>query len=482
MAESTIPIAAGSSAFPLLTTLLALLRAHRPAFRQERPYQRVSGLVLGWLLATERHTVTRVLAALGLVDADWSAFYRLLGSPRFAYDRLTRCLLRETLPLADARQPYLVALDGVMVPRHSRTMPGTGWVLAPQTAPFKRGLRRAQRFVDLCFLPLPTADGYSRAVPLRWEPAFPPKAVPAEGMTPRTEWEAGLAGLQWVRDELDAADRTAQRLLAIGDGSDTSKALWQALPARTDLLARCAKNRALFALPTPAAPGQRGRRRVYGDQAPHPADWVAQRSGWSHTEVMVRGRTIPLTYRVEGPYLLKGAADHPLFLLVVKGVAKTSPRHKRRDPAFWLVSARPDGAGGWMLPYPAPALLGWAWQRWEIEVAHREQKTGFGLGEPQCWGPRSAVTAVQLAGWLYGLTVLAGLRTWGLGRAPTAPSTRWWRGGGRWSLGQLWTSLRAELWDLGEFRPVWGRTGDNWWEMVDWLDAQTNTLLAASRT
>jgi hypothetical protein len=481
MAESTKP--AASSVFPLLTTLFALLAAHRPACRQERPAQRVTGLGVGWLLALQRHTLTRVLAAIGMVDADWSACYRLLGTPRGDCDRLTRCLLRETLPLADATAPYLVALDGVVVPRHSRTMPGTGWVLAPRTAPFKRGLQRAQRFVDLCWLPVPTAAGFSRAVPLRWEPACPPKAVAAKAVTPRTEWAAGRAGLRWIRDELDAAGRTDQRLLAIGDGSYTTKALWQGLPARTDLLARCAKNRALFALPTPPAPGRRGRRRVYGDRAPHPAAWVAERGGWRHAGVMVRGRAIPLTYRVAGPYLLAGAPDRPLFLLAVTGVAKTSPRHKRREPAFWLVSARADGAGGWTLPHPVTALLAWAWQRWEIEVAHREQKTGFGLGDPQCWGPRSAVTAAQLAGWIYGLTVPAGLRTWGRGlRAPTAPPTRWWRGSGRWSLGQLWTGLRAELRDLGEFRPVWSRTTGNRWEMGDWLDAHTNALLGASRT
>ena len=387
------------------------------------------------------------------------------------------------MPLVAADRPYLVALDGVMVPRHSRTMPGTGWVLAPQTAPFKRGLRRAQRFVDLCFLPTPTADGYSRAVPVRWEDAFPPKAVPAPDCPARTEWAAGLAGLTWLRTELDAAERPTQRVLGIADTTYGAKGLWQGLPDRVDLLVRCAKNRALFALPTPPAPGTRGRKRIYGEQAPHPSEWLAERAGWQHTTVAVRGRAIPLTYRVEGPYLLRGAADRPLFLLVVKGVAKTSPRHKRRDPAYWLVSAIPAGPGGWMLPHPATDLLAWAWQRWEIEVAHREQKTGFGLGEMQCWGPRSAVTAVQFAGWVYAVTVLAGLTAWGLGRAPAGtPTTRWWRGGGRWSLAQLWTGLRGEVWDKGEFQGVWTRTTANWWEMADWAAAQTNAVLAASRT
>jgi hypothetical protein len=466
----------------LLSTFLTLLAAHRAAFRQARPYHRVVALALGWLGTLGRHTITQVLVSLGLGTSDWSGFYRLFGTPRFDYARLTADLLRATLPLASADRPYVVAIDGVRVPRESRTMPGTGWLLAAGTAPFKRGLRRAQRFVDCDWLPQPSAQGYSRAVPLRWEPAFPPKAVPAPDHPACKEWEAGLAGLRHIRADLDAAGRTTQRLLGVADGAYSNQHVWQDKPERTDLLARCARNRALFALPTEQP--KRGRHRQYGQRAPRPDAWLTERTGWHRTQVPVRGRTIPLTYRVEGPYLVKGAPAQPLFLLVVRGIAKRSHRHQRREPAFWLISAVPTDTADhpWRLPLPAPDLLAWAWQRWEVEVAHREQKTTFGLGEPQCWGPRSAVVAVQWVGWLYALTVLTGLQTWGLGHGTVPPPGRWWRGSGRWSLAQLWSGLRTELWQLGDFQPVWSRTTGTWTEMTDWLATQTNTLRGSSRT
>lgn len=143
-------------------------------------------------------------------------------------------------------------------------------------------------------------------MPRRWEPAVPPTAVPASGGTPRTEWAAGLAGRTgrtWIRDELAAAGRADQRLLAIGDGAYAGKAPWQGRPDRVDLLARCAKHRARCALPAPPTPGPKGRKRkrIDGDQAPDPADWVSERTGWSHAAVMGRGRTMPLTFRVAGP-------------------------------------------------------------------------------------------------------------------------------------------------------------------------------------
>lgn len=64
----------------------------------------------------------------------------------------------------------------------------------------------------------PSAAGYSRALPLRFMPAIPEKAVRPAGMAAHKEWEAGLAELHWLRGELDHAGRQAQPVLSLGDG------------------------------------------------------------------------------------------------------------------------------------------------------------------------------------------------------------------------------------------------------------------------
>jgi hypothetical protein len=463
----------------LLPELLALLAAHRVAFRQERPYQRSVALLVGWLCAFGRHTLTQVLLALGLGEADWTAFYRLFNRRRIDYERLTRALLEQTLALSAPQEPYLVGLDATQIPRHSRTMPGTSWLRHPGTAIFAAGLHRAQRFVHLAWLPQPSAIGYSRAVPLRLDPAFPAKAVPAAGHPPQTEWAAGLAALRWVREQVDTAGRCSQRVLGLGDGSYSPAALWAALPARVALVAGCARNRALYALP--GAYAGCGRPPDYGPRLPRPDAWLTVRTGWQRTTLRVRGRTIPVTYRVEGPALVKGAPTQPLFLLVVKG---SDPRRgrRRRLPRFWLVSAMTDAQGRPILPWPAVQLLGWVWQRWELEVAHRELKTSFGLGEVQAWSPAAAVLSVQWTAWVYAVLVLAGIRAWGLGRGPVRPPGRWWAGSGRWSLARLWQGYRQEVWGETDFHRVWAATAGTWDEMADWLTARTNATLAASRT
>ena len=247
MHQDTMPVVAAPPVAPAVPSLQGelwrLLVAHRPAVDQARCFARLCALVLGFLLGVTRPTIAGVLLTLGLHDADWSAFYRLFSRERVDYDALTRCYLGQTLAQIPADGPYVAVLDGTQLPRSSRSMPGTAWRKNPRTPPFKRGIHRAQRYLHLAAL-LPRWQGYSRALPLRFVPAFPPKAVPGAAES-CTEWAAGLTHLHWLRAELDAAGRREQAVLALGDGGFDVVGLWRELPERTTLLARTACNRAL---------------------------------------------------------------------------------------------------------------------------------------------------------------------------------------------------------------------------------------------
>ncbi|RME34848.1 MAG: hypothetical protein D6793_08090, partial [Thermoflexia bacterium] len=103
------------------------------------------------------------------------------------------------------------------VPRTGRKIPGTAWLPALFTAPFRRGLQRIQRFLDLAWL-TPLEEGDSRAIPLLWLPAFTEKAVAAEEFILK-EWEAALKALRWLRKQLDGLGRAKRWILALVDGS-----------------------------------------------------------------------------------------------------------------------------------------------------------------------------------------------------------------------------------------------------------------------
>jgi len=463
----------------LLQKLFELLEVHRGVFRQERVYWRNVGLVLGELFNFGRHTVTQGLMALGMLDGDWSAWYRMFSRERFEEEPLARTLLGETLKEVPENEPYVVGVDGVQIPRSSLKMPGTSWLKAPRTPVFKVGIHRAQRFLHGSWL-TPMQGGYSRAIPLRFLPAFPPKAKPAN-VLPQREWEAGLAFVKWVRQSLDRAGRGAQQVLVLADGSFDTLNFWGGLPERVVLAVRTARNRALYWLPQPhAGPG---RPASYGEQAPHPCDWLHKGLTWQKREIPVRNKLILMKFQVLGPFVRAGLPEIPLFLFVVKGmhrkVGKKKPRWKHRKPSFYLVSAIQVN-GSWQLPLPIETILAWLWQRWELEVAHREMKSGFGIGEKQCWTPRSTITSVQWSVWVYAILLLAAYRTWGLLNGPPSP-TRWWHGAERWSFNTLWRQYRAALWGSPQFQALWTRTPDNWLKKETFLAGLANSSALNTR-
>lgn len=235
-----------SIASPLLQNLFAVLDKHRAAFQQERVYWRAVGMVLGEIFNFGRHTVTQGLMALGMTDGDWSSWYRLFSQRRYKEECVARIFLQETLPYTSPEEPYVVGTDGVQIPRSSWKMPGTSWLKAPRTPVFKVGIHRAQRFMNGSWL-TPMEAGYSRAIPLRFLPAFPPKAKPAN-VPSQTEWEAGLSFLHWTRQGLDEAGRERQMILTLADGSFDTLNFWRSL-ARTNRLGGAYRSQSSFVLP-----------------------------------------------------------------------------------------------------------------------------------------------------------------------------------------------------------------------------------------
>ncbi len=441
----------------LLKQLINLLQAHRHLFRQERIFQRMAMLVVAELLVFARHTITQLLLSLGRSETDWSSWYRLFSHRRFPYERASGVLFGETLHHVAGDELYVVVGDGTQTRRSSGKMEGTHWLHNPQSPVFARGIHLAQRWFNGSWL-LPAENGYSRAVPLRWLPAFTDKSQPTV-TAPCKEWEAARAFLVWVKQQLATHGRAGQPVLMVADGHYDTVPLWQALPEGIILLARSAKNRVLWTLPGPTA----RKNRKYGERAPTPADYWQERQGWHPLQLQVRGKSRRLQVKVKGPFLRRGAPDRPLFLIIVRGKEN---KQTRRPPLPFLVNARLDGAGNWALPLPVDQLLFWTWQRWEVEVAHRELKSNFGLGNKQCWQPYAAILSVQWSAWVYALLLLAGYRSWGLTHSPPVPS-RWWRGSGRWSLNTLWRGYRAALWGSHHFAPVdpqsWLTRGDLQW-------------------
>lgn len=411
------------------------------ATRQRRTALRALLLTLGLVLVSGRTMVSRILMVTGYVTTDWTAAYRVFAHARIDLASLRTQVTADWLALHDATAPAIVVVDGTQLPRTGQKIPGVGFTRHPRTPAWKPGIHRAQRWQGVSGLTPPTETGDCRTVPLWFEPAPPPGARQWPDRPATPEWQAAIDGIRWVRATLDTLEDRPRPLVMVGDGAYCGAPMWTALPPQTTLIARCARNRALSALPDPGDPPRRGRKRLYGTRGPTPQEQGADRARRQRCTIVVRGKTRHVVVRVSGPWVLKKAADHPLMLMTIGGIGRTTGKTTRqRDMMHFLVNAQmtPDG---WGLPYPIDALVMWVWQRWEVEVMHRELKSGWGLGDQQQWSPVAAVTVTQWVVWAYAVLILTGIAT-----PPPVGQTRRWYRPRRWTPRDLTLTLRQELW------------------------------------
>ena len=459
----------------LLGEILSLVKKCEGNYTQKRVFNRVTALVMAELFSFGRHTITQLLLTLGLTDEDWSAWYRIFSKGRYPEEATSKVMLEEMLKEVPEEEPFVVGGDGFHVPRCSEKMPGSGWMRGLATAKWQPGIQRGQRYVEESWL-TPMKNGFSRAIPIRCLPAFTQKSVECEGEEPRTEVATGLVILKWTRAAMDKVGRALQQLVALYDGSYDTIDFWSGLPERTVAIVRTARNRCLYMLPAKDAHGN----CKYGDKAKSPCEWLKKRKGFKYLETVIRGRKRKMRYRIEGPFVRDGLPGVPLFLIVIGG-GKRPPGSRRKNykPCFFLVNAV-EINGVWSLPLPTPLILAWLWQRWELEVAHRQMKSGLGLGEKQCWNDFSTVATVQWSVWIYALIMLSGYRVWKNQAGPQAPGL-WRKPAQRWSFNIVCQSLRIEMWHQPQFRATWNWSRDNWLVNEPLWDNLMNSILASAR-
>jgi len=439
-------------------------------------------LTLGGLLSLGRHTRSQVVVSIGAGRQEWSPWYRLLSRSRVRTSVLQRQVLSTLLGHLAPDAPLVVVLDATQLPRSSRRFPGVGWTKSIRSPHWKPGIHLAQRLEVLSgLLPL-SATGDSRAVPITetWLRAASTRAV---GELPeQTEVEAGVRLLRWLRLVLHLAvpNERDRAILVLADGAYSVAPMLAKLPRACWVIARCAKNRELFALPPPEPP-RRGRKRCYGARGQPPQQTLHQRTGWQTISTLVRGRERILRATVTGPWVVRGAPGHPVFLVVVHGIDRgQGPTRRQRDPQYFLVSAVAHTDDTWALPLALSSVLQWAWQRWEVEVMHRELKSGFGLGQGQAWSATGMQATTRWVLWSYALVVLTAYQHWQLGSPDGGMAGRWHQPR-RWSVGRALQQVRTEVWQLPDFMPRWTTTPDPYAEMAAWWSTQTTAVLGQRR-
>lgn len=184
------------------------------------------------------------------------------------------------------------------------------------------------------------------------------------------------------------------------------------------------------------------RRRVYGKERFSP-ETVRQNESIPYQRCRIHFGSAwrDIRYKEVGNILWqRGAGPRFLRLLVVSPQpyrTSVNARRNYRDPAYLLSTD---------LSNKSETLLQCYFDRWQIEVNHREQKDTIGVGNAQVWSDKSVPRQPAFAVAGYSLLLLAGLKEFGPGRTHDfVPLPKWRKKANRPSALDLITQLRREI-------------------------------------
>ena len=438
----------------LLDFLLKHTACWAGIFPQKRTQTRAIALAFGILCGVGRRTLTRAISFQGNTQKDWSADYKVFSRSPWEARALFNPILEQAIQM-QKMQRIVISVDDTKLWRTGKHVPQTQWHRDPLGPPFQANLRWGHRFLQASLvLPLYKEDPESspRSVPVRFELA-PVVKKPGQQATPEDlqayrslKKEINLS-VQFVslakelRQQLTQRGHAQKKLILVVDGSFCNRTVF--LPDWEDqgvtVVARTRKDIVLCK----RAPGQ--GPRFYGKTKFTPQQ-VRRRDSlapWKTAEIFHGGCFREVRYKeLSNVYWQGGARKRPLRLLVVAPVGYRTSKNGRkyyRQPAYLLTTD---------LTSSAVELLQDYFDRWGIEVNHRDEKYILGVGEAQVWNEKSVSKVPAFLVAMYSWLLLAGLQCYGSKRTQDyEPLPKWRRGAKRPSCLDLITLLRLQLAD-----------------------------------
>ncbi|MBA3257140.1 MAG: transposase [Pyrinomonadaceae bacterium] len=432
----------------LMQQLHSLLeQGWRTAFAQSRSHRRAMRHALALPCVLGRRTISRTLCALGQSERDWSADYKMFSRCRWSSERLFEPVIDEYLQRFH-QGPVVVAVDDTKLRKTGKKIKGASWQRDPLSPPFHVNFLYGLHFLQasLLFPHYREGDFPPRGIPVRFQEA-PPLKKPGKRASDeelqqyrQLKKEKNLSTqtlevIRGLRASLDQRGGAKRLLLVAGDGSFCNRTMFKAQLERVAFIARCRKD-ARLCFPAPA-----GQRRKYDQQVFTP-EQVRQQPDrrWQRARVYLGGKRRLVKYKeVPGVLWKRGAATRKLRLIVIAPVPYKLSKYSRtnyRQPAYFLSTA---------LLTESKRLVQTCFDRWQIEVNHRDEKDILGVGQAQVRAEQSVPRHPALAVASYSMLLLAALQSFGPGRTADYPlHPKWRKVGKRPSFLDIVTLLRRD--------------------------------------
>ena len=432
----------------LLAAFLDLLSSWRTVFPQQRTYQRAVQHALGTLACLGRRCLSRVIWTNGGQHRSWSGDYFLYSRCRWDAQQLFAPILRHGLDWCPGRMVGM-AVDDTRLRKTGRAIPGASYQRDPLSPPFHTNFMLGLRFLQTSLLLPLHRDGKTacRALPVRFEEVpvvkKPGKRATAEDWKQfyQARKQHNLSAhfvqiMPVLRNSLNQAGGANKQLVLAVDGSFCNRTVFAASVDGVALIARTRKDAVLC---HPALPGS---HRIYSAAKFTPEQVRKNESiPWKSTTAFYGGKRRGIRYKEEPQALWQGGAKrHLLRLLVIAPTPYRKSKSRKlyyREPAYLLTTVARGSAH---------ALLQIYFDRWQIEVNHREEKDTLGVGQAQLWNPVSVPKQPAFAVAAYSALLLASLKAFGTERATAFPPLpKWRRRAKRPSCLDLVTLLRQEM-------------------------------------
>lgn len=432
----------------LLECFLNILKGWNDVFPQDRSTLRAVRQALGSLVCLGRRTLTRIIWTNGRQDRPWAGEYLLHSRSPWEAQELFAPILKGGLAYCRGRLVG-VAVDDTRLHKTGRCIEKAFYQRDPLSPPFHCNLMLGLRFLQASLLvPLHRLTSVStRALPIRFQEVSVVKRPPRRAS--EEEWKKYRAlvrvrnlstrfvtMMKELRSALDLAGGQKKVLVIAGDGSFCNRTVFRDPPERTELIMRARKDAVLcFRAHT-------GPRRFYDTEKFTP-EQVRQNDSipWQIAKLFYGGKRRKIRFKEVTNLLWPGGARRrPLRLFVIAPTPykkRKSSRVYYRNPAYLLTT---------LLDGDTTALLQIYFDRWQIEVNHREEKDTLGVGQAQLWNGRSVPRQPVLAVASYSALLLASLQAFGATRTRAyAPLPKWRRKARRPSCLDLVTLLRKEM-------------------------------------
>jgi hypothetical protein len=453
----------------LLACLLDIVADGEPLFPQPRTYLRAVRQALGTLICLGRRTLSRIIWTNGGQHKDWRADYFLFSRCQWNPAQLFTPIVQRALPWCPGR--YIgVAIDDTRLRKTGLRIPQAFYQRDPLSPKFYVNLMFGLRFLQASLLvPLfRQAMVGARALPIAFEEVsvvkHPRRKLPKRkvGKGKRTQplspleldWKQYRAAqkihnlstrfvdlMRRLRTTFDACGAAKKVLLLAVDGSFCNRTVFTHVVQGVELIARARKDiRLCFR-------AEDGSRRFYGLQKLTPEQVRLDDSRpWKATTVFYGGKRRKVEYKeVSGIFWQGGARKRPLRLLVVRPTRyrkRKSGRYYYRQPAYLLTT---------VVRGTVRQLLQIYFDRWQIEVNHREEKDTLGVGQAQLRNVIAVPKQPAFAVASYSALLLASLQAFGAERgAAYAVLPKWRRRAARPSALDLITLLRKEIVQNGD--------------------------------